>query len=98
MEQLRLGLPPRDPANPLSRLLVGLFTVVLGLAIAAVVLFVAVPIAGIILSAAVGGVLLTLAGIVMMIPFLLVAGTVLVVMNRTGQRKASPVRARSFWQ
>jgi hypothetical protein len=96
MEQLRLGLPRRDPANPLSRLVFGLFTIVLGLAVAALVLFVALPIAGIIVSAAVGGVLLTLAGIVMMIPFLLVAGTVLVLMNRSGQRKASPVRARTY--
>jgi hypothetical protein len=75
----------------------GLFTVVLGLAVAALVLFVALPIAGIIVSAAVGGVLLTLAGIVMMIPFLLVAGTVLVWMNRSGQRKASPVGARTYF-
>lgn len=97
MEQLRLGLPARDPGNPLSRLLVGLVTIVVGLGVGALVLFVALPIVGIIVSAAIGGVLLTLAGIVMMVPFLLLAGTVLVLMNRTHQRKTSPIRARTYF-
>jgi hypothetical protein len=66
-------------------------------AAAALLLCVALPVAGIIVSAAVGGLILALAGIVMMIPFLVVAGTVLVLMNRANPRKGSPVRAHSYW-
>lgn len=68
MEQLRLGLPPRDAANPLARLLFGMIALVGGLGVLAVVLFVVLPLAGIIVSAAVGGAILALAGLVMMIP------------------------------
>jgi hypothetical protein len=96
MEQLRIGFPPRDPANPISRFLVGLVTLVLGLAGVALVVFVALPLAGIILSAAVGGMILALAGLVMMIPLILVAATVLALMTRNGQRKPGTYRARSY--
>jgi hypothetical protein len=98
MEQLRLGLPPRDTGNPVARLVFGLFALLLGLAAAALVLFVVLPVVGIIVSAAVGGILLTLAGIVMMIPLLLVAGTVVVLVNRPGTRKPGPYRARAHWR
>jgi hypothetical protein len=97
MEQLRLGLTPHDAGNPLSRLVFGLLTTVVVLAVAAVLLLVALPVAGIIVSAAVGGMILALAGIVMMVPFLAVAGTVIVLMNRTQSRKSSPVRVRGHW-
>jgi hypothetical protein len=97
MEQLRLGLTPHEAGNPLSRLVFGLLTAVIALAVAAVLLLIALPVAGIIVSAAVGGVILALAGIVMMVPFLAVAGTVLVLMNRTQARKGSPVRVRGHW-
>lgn len=95
MVQLRLDLPARDSGKPLSRVVFGALTLVLGLAVAALILFIALPLAGIIVSAALGGILLTLAGIVMMIPFLAIAGAVLVLMNRTSQRKPSPIRART---
>jgi hypothetical protein len=94
MEQLRLGLPPRDASNPLGRLMLGLATIVIGLAAAAVVIFVILPLAGIIVSAAVGGILLTLAGIVMMIPLILVGATVLVFMARADARKPGTYRSR----
>jgi len=98
MEQLRLGFPPSEAANPVSRLVFGLVTLLVGIAAAAVVLFVALPLAGIIVSAAVGGMILALAGLVMMIPFVLVAGTILVVMARSNTRRPSLLRARSYWQ
>jgi hypothetical protein len=95
MEQLRLGLPPRDASGPLARLLFGLVTIVVGLAVAAVVIFVVLPLLGIIVSAAVGGMLLALAGLVMMIPLILVAGTVLAFMARSNERKPTTYRARA---
>lgn len=98
MEQLRLGLPPQDAHNPLSRMLFGLLTLVLALGAAALVIFVVLPLLGIIVSAAVGGVLLALAGIVMMVPFLLVAITVLAFMARANVRKPNIFRARSHWR
>ena len=98
MEQLRIGFPPRDPANPIARFFFGLITMVLGLAAVAVVLFVALPLAGIILSAAVGGMILALAGLIMMIPLILVAATVLALMTRNGDRKPGTYRARSSWR
>lgn len=98
MEQLRLGLPPRDPANPVGRLLFGLATVLLGLAAAALVIFVLLPLVGVIVSAAVGGVILAVAGVVMMIPFLLVAATVLAFMARNQARRPGPLRARPHWR
>jgi hypothetical protein len=98
MEQVRLGLPPRDAHNPLSRMLFGLLTVVLGLCGAALVIFVVLPLLGIIVSAAVGGMILALAGIVMMVPFILVAGTVLAFMARAGTRKPNTFHARSHWR
>lgn len=97
MEQLRLGLTPHEAGNPLSRLVFGLLTAVIAVAIAALALLVALPVAGIIVSAAVGGLILTLAGIVMMVPFLAVAGTVLMLVNRTHARKSSPIRVRGHW-
>ena len=99
MEQLRLGLAPQYAHNPLSRLAFGLLTVLAGLALAAVAIFVVLPLLGIIVSAAVGGMLLTLAGIVMMIPFVLVAATVLAFIARPGARKPGALRTRfSHWR
>jgi hypothetical protein len=98
MEQLRLGFTPRDASSPLARLVFGLGTIFIGLAVAAVVIFVVLPLVGIIVSAAVGGMLLALAGIVMMIPLILVAGTVLAFMARGNARKADAVRARTHWR
>jgi hypothetical protein len=74
--------------------MLGLATIVVGLAAAAVVMFVILPLAGIIVSAAVGGILLTLAGIVMMIPLILVAATVLAFMARADARKPGTYRSR----
>jgi hypothetical protein len=96
MEQLRLSLPSRDPANPLSRLLFGLLALVIGFAVLAVLVFVVLPLVGIIVSAAVGGVLLALAGVVMMIPFLLLAATVLIFFSRSSARRHASVRASSI--
>ncbi len=98
MEQLRLGYPPRDASGPVARLLLGLGTVVIGVALAAVVIFVILPLLGIIVSAAVGGMLLALAGIVMMIPLILVAGTVLAFMARANARKAGAFPSRPHWR
>jgi hypothetical protein len=92
MEQLRLGLPPRDAANPLTRFLFVVMALVAGLGLFAVLLFLALPLAGIIVSAAVGGAILALAGLVMMIPFLLVAATILVLFFRPGARRHGGVR------
>jgi hypothetical protein len=97
MVQLRLGMPPHDAGGPVSRSVFGLLTGLLGVAAAVLLLCVALPVAGIIVSAAVGGLILALAGIVMMIPFLAVAGTVLVLMNRANPRKGGPVRAHGYW-
>ena len=96
MEQLRIGLPPRDASNPVSRLLFGLAAVVVGVSVLAVVLFVILPLVGIIVSAAVGGVILALAGVVMMIPFLLVAATILIFFSRSSARRHAAVRAQSI--
>ena len=95
MEQLRLGLPPRDAGNPLVRLLFGLVALLGGLGALALVVFVVLPLAGIIVSAAVGGAILALAGLVMMIPFLLVTATVLVLFSRSGARRHASVRTHS---
>jgi hypothetical protein len=96
MEQLRLSLPSRDPAHPFARLLLGLLALVVGLAVLAVVLFVVLPLVGIIVSAAVGGMILALAGVVMMIPFLLVAATVVIFLSRSSARRHASVRAHSI--
>ena len=98
MEQLRIGFPPPVAANPISRFVFGLLTVLAGIAAVAVVLFVVLPLAGIIVSAAVGGMILALAGLVMMVPFMLVAGTILVFMARNNSRRPSLFRARSYWR
>jgi hypothetical protein len=98
MEQLRIGFPAPEAANPISRLVFGLMTLLVGIAAAAVVLFVALPLAGIIVSAAVGGIMLALAGLVMMVPFMLVAGTILAFMARSHDRRPGPFRARSYWR
>jgi hypothetical protein len=99
MEQLRLGFPPRDAVNPLSRFVLGVVTVLLGIAAVALVLFVALPLAGIIVSAAVGGMILAVAGLVMMVPFILVAGTILAFMARSNARRPGLFRAtRSYWR
>jgi uncharacterized membrane protein len=95
MEQLRLGLPPRDATNPMARLLFGMIALVVSLGLLTVVLFVVLPLAGIIVSAAVGGVILALAGLVMMIPFLIVTATVFVFFSRSGTRRHSSVRTHS---
>lgn len=96
MEQLRLSLPSRDPANPLARLLFGLLALAVGLAALAVVLFVVLPLVGIIVSAALGGMILALAGVVMMVPFLLLAGTVLIFFSRSSARRHAGVRTHSI--
>lgn len=98
MEQLRIGFPPPEAANPVSRFVFGLATLLLGIAAAAVVLFVGLPLAGIIVSAAVGGMILALAGLVMMVPFMLVAGTILAFMARSHTRRSGLFRARSYWR
>jgi hypothetical protein len=95
MEQLRLGLPPRDAANPLARLMFGMIALMAGLGTLALVVFVVLPLAGIIVSAALGGAILALAGLVMMIPFLLVTATILVLFSRSGPRRHSSVRTHS---
>ena len=94
MEQLRLGIPPRDVANPLTRLMFGILALLAGLGLLAAVVFVVLPLAGIIVSAALGGAILALAGLVMMIPFLLVTATVFVFFSRSGGRRHS-VRTHS---
>ena len=98
MEQLRIGFTPPEATNPLSRLVFGFVTLLVGVAAAAVLLFVALPLAGIIVSAAVGGMILALAGLVMMVPFMLVAGTILAFMARNQPRRSGLLRARSYWR
>lgn len=98
MEQLRLGFPPRDATNSVGRLLFGLVTVLIGLAAAALVIFVILPLLGIIVSAAVGGMILAIAGVIMMIPFMLVAATVLAFMAKNNVRRAGALRARAHWR
>lgn len=99
MEQLRLGFPPRDAGNALSRMVSGLVTLLLGIAASVLVLFVALPLAGIIVSAAVGGMILALAGVVMMVPFILVAGAVLAFLARGNARRPGLYRmTRSYWR
>jgi len=61
-----------------------------------VILFVILPLVGIIVSAAVGGMLLALAGVVMMIPFLLVAATIPIFFSRSSGRRHAAVRAQSL--
>jgi len=95
MEQLRLGLPPRDAGNPLARLMFGMIALLAGLGALALVVFVVLPLAGIIVSAALGGAILALAGLVMMIPFLLVTATVLVLFSRSGARRQGAIRTHS---
>jgi hypothetical protein len=95
MQQLRLSLPSRDPSSPFARLLFGLIALVLGVALLALVVFVILPLVGIIVSAALGGVLLAVAGVVMMIPFLLLAATVLVFYSRSNARRHADVRTSS---
>jgi hypothetical protein len=96
MEQLRLSLPSRDATNPFTRLLFGLFALLIGLAVLALVVFVVLPLVGIIVSAAVGGMILALAGVVMMIPFLLIAATVLIFLSRSSARRHASVRTHSI--
>jgi hypothetical protein len=96
MEQLRLSFPSRDAGHPLTRLLLGLLALIVGVAVLAVVLFVVLPVVGIIVSAAVGGMILALAGVVMMIPFLLIAATVLIFFSRSSARRHASVRTHSI--
>ena len=95
MEQLRIGLPPRNETPPASRLMFGLIAALIGISALAIVLFIVLPLVGIIVSAAVGGMLLALAGVVMMIPFLLVAATVLMFFSRSSARRHASVRTQS---
>ncbi|MFN0314321.1 MAG: hypothetical protein ACKVQA_04695 [Burkholderiales bacterium] len=89
MHQLRLTtLPSRDIGNPLARLLLFAVGTVVVLGVIAVVLFIVLPILGFILSAAVGGMILALVGIVLMVPLILVAGTVAAFILRS--RRAGP--------
>ena len=98
MEQLRIGFPPRQAPNPLSRLLLGLGGIVVAIAAAAVIIFVVLPLAGIIVSAALGGMFLTLVGVVMMIPLILVGATVLALTARTQAYKSGSVRGSPRWR
>ena len=95
MEQLRLSLPPRDAANPLARLLYAVLAVFVGVGVLALILFVVLPLVGIIVSAAVGGAILALAGLVMMIPFFVIAATVLLLFSRSATRRNASVRVHS---
>ena len=97
MEQLRIGLPPRDATNPIARLIFALIAIPVVLAIVAAVIFVVLPVLGIIVSAALGGIILALAGLLMMIPFILLATTVLALMARAYARKPRTIRARTYW-
>lgn len=97
MEQLRLGYPGRSATNPVTRLLFGAAAVILAVALIAAIVFVALPLLGIIVSAAVGGVLLTLAGLIMMVPLALVAGTVLAFMARNHPRLPRTYQPQAQW-
>jgi positive regulator of sigma E activity len=72
--------------------LFGLLALAIGLAALAVVLFVVLPLVGIIVSAALGGMILALAGVVMMVPFLLLAGSVMIFFSRSSARRHASVR------
>jgi hypothetical protein len=93
MEQLGLSLPSRDASHTLTRLMLGLLALIVGIA---AVLFVLLPVVGIIVSAAVGGMILALAGVVMMVPFLLIAATVLMFLSRSSARRHASVRTHSI--
>jgi hypothetical protein len=75
--------------------LFGLLALVAGLGLVALLLFVVLPVAGLIVSAALGGVLLAVAGVVMMVPFLLVAGSLLIFFSRSSARRQAGVRSNS---
>ncbi|MSQ60018.1 MAG: hypothetical protein EXR36_10350 [Betaproteobacteria bacterium] len=91
MHQLRLTtLQSRDIGNQFPRLLVSAFGLIVVLGVLAVMLFIVVPILGFILSAAVGGVILASVGIVLMVPLILVAGTVAAFIFRGSSRRAGP--------
>lgn len=98
MEQLRLGYPGRSAANPVTRLLFGAAAVLIAVALIATIVFVVLPLLGIIVSAAVGGVLLTLAGLIMMVPLALVAGTVLAFMARNHPRLPRTYQPHAQWR
>lgn len=98
MEQLRLGYPDRSALNPVTRLLFALGAVVVSVAVIAVIVFVVLPLLGIIVSAAVGGVLLTLAGLIMMVPLALVAGTILAFMARNNPRLPRTYQPHAEWR
>jgi len=88
MHQLRLTrLPAREIGNPFSRLLITAIGLLAVLTVLSIVIFVAVPVVGVILSAAVGGAILALAGVVLMVPLFLVAGTVFALASRTQSRR-----------
>lgn len=88
MHQLRLAtLHPRDIGNPFSRLFVTAIGMLTVLAVLAAVLCVLVPIVGVLLSAAVGGAILTLAGIMLMTPLLLITGTVYAWVSRSHRQR-----------
>ena len=83
MQQLRLAtLHTRDLGNPFSRLLTTALGMMVVLTILATVLLIVVPVLGVILSAAVGGVILAIAGIMLMTPLFLIAGTVVAFVSR----------------
>ncbi len=89
MQQLRLTtLQTRDVGNPFSRLLITAMGLLVVITVLAASLFVVVPILGVILSAAVGGVILALAGMMLMVPLFLVAGTVAALWTRGHSRRA----------
>ncbi len=89
MHQFRLTtLQTRDVGNPFSRLFFFAFGLVVVLAAIAIMLFLVVPLLGFILSAAVGGVILALVGIVLMVPLILVAGTVAAFIVKGNSKRA----------
>jgi hypothetical protein len=89
MHQLRLTtIQSRDVANPLSRLLIGAVGLLVAITAIALLLIVILPLIGVLISAAVGGVILAIAGLVLMVPLFLVAGTVVTFVHRGHSRRA----------
>lgn len=89
MQQLRLTTAhSQELGNPFSRLLATAIGLLVVITVLATVLFVVIPILGVILSAAVGGVILALTGLMLMVPMLIVASTVLGFWVRGRSRQA----------
>ena len=87
MQQLRLStVHSRDLGNPFSRWLATAVGMLVVMTCLALFLCIVVPILGVSLSAAVGGVILALTGIMLMVPMLVVAGTVAGIWTRGRSR------------